>query len=527
SEPRRELWQALLRAVPDFRVLGTGFGTHEYVYPLYLQKWYPTRFTHAENSYLQLLVEGGIATAVLVVAALGTLAFWCLRSLRATRRPEAKPCTLAIAAALGAAAVHGGVDFVWYIPSHAFVLAVLSGLALAVNRVQRPGKVWTFPPAPRGWVGMGTVALGLLLAAWLTTSYHHARAALYWTTFQQSASPNGTETPDREGASADMAVLRDAMAEWPDNPMYTAALAECARQKFLHSEAWQRSSMPLLQLRAAVEASPFPTPEARDRWLTSTYGPDNRTLLGESQEQFCQTARLCPLNAYAYLRLAELHFLAPPGGPSIAALLEQAVKARPYDPDLHYEAGVDYLNQGNMVQAMHCWRQSALVSENYQQIVLAQLAEVVPLAALVEHFQPDFASLMALTRERFSGKDQRGARLYLLDKARELTLQEVDPKVIGPRMRELHYAFLAEGARQKAGQCARVAVAAEPDLVSTRLILIRWLVQQGSFPEAKKELEWCALRDPEEPEVRILRENVFEALADHRRRPAAVTEAQP
>src|SRR5262249_22646320 len=173
-DSRLELWQAFLKAVPDFPVLGTGFGTHQYVYQLYYDKGYGIVYTHAENSYLQLLTEGGVVTVIVLVLALCSLCYWCVLSLRAVTRPESRPCMVAILAALAAAAFHGTVDFVWYLPSHALLLAVLAGLAYVLARIQRPGKVIPLPIVPRFWVGLGGVACTFFFIAWIEASYHHA-----------------------------------------------------------------------------------------------------------------------------------------------------------------------------------------------------------------------------------------------------------------------------------------------------------------------------------------------------------------
>jgi len=514
-EARLELWQALLRAVRDFPVLGTGFGSHEYVYPLYLEKVYPVRFTHAENSYLQLLVEGGVLTALLVALALGWLGSWCVVALRGTKRPDVKPCMVAIAAGLAAGAVHGTVDFVWYIPSHALLLAVLAGLAFALARMQKPGRIVKFPFASRSRVAAAGLASALLFIPWLQTSYAHARASLHWTEFQTAADSHDPDNPNAELGAVDATPLKTAVRERPDQPMYHAALAECLRQEFLRSPQWQAAPMPLLQLRAAVQESRFDTPEKRDQWLDSLYGCDNRLMLALAREHYREVVRLCPLNGRAYLRLAELNFMAPPDEASPTTLLQQAVKVRPHDPDLCYEAGLDFINQADMLNAMECWRLSALASEKHKQAILAQLVQAVPLPQLVKHFQPDYESLLSLVRERFTGKGQRNNRLYLLGKAKELTRQELNPEVVGPRMRRLHEAFLLENAREEAGQCIRVAAAAEPHLVSTRLLLARWLFGQRLFKEAREELDWCNLRDPGNAELRQLRAAVFEQTAYH------------
>ena len=517
TDSRLELWLAFLKAVPDFPVLGTGFGTHQYVYQLYYEKGYGILYTHAENSYLQLLTEGGIVTIMVLGLALCCLCYWGFISLRAGTLPQSKPCMVAIIAALAAAAFHGTVDFVWYLPSHALLLAVLAGLACALARMQKPGNTNSMRIVPRVWVGLAGVICTFFFIAWIQASCHHARAASLWTEFQLS--PDGefaAKNPPAE-KTYDDTLLVAALQENPDHPEFHAALGELYLQRCLQSKKWTEFSMPLSQVDAAVQNSRFETPEKRNRWLDTVYGSDNRKLLELAGDHFSQAVRHYPLNAPAYLRMAQLQFLAPTGMPSCASLLAQAVKANPHNPDVTYQVGVEYLQRGDDAQAMACWRQCSLVSERHKQTILAQLVVAVPLASLVEQFQPDYSSLLCLAREPFAGKGRRKDRLYLLAQARQLTLKESNPAVVGSRMCELHQAFVKDDEQEQAGQCARAAVTAEPSLVSRRLLLARWLFQQGQFQEAKTELEWCSVREPGNADVRALRSAVFDALHNNRK----------
>jgi O-antigen ligase len=307
---RLSLWRGLIKTVPDSPILGTGYGTHQYVYQLYYGDDYEYCFTHAENSYLQLLTEGGIATAVLVVVSLCCLCYWCVTSLRSKTCSEARLCVIAVMASLIAAAFHGAVDFVWYIPSHAMLLAVLAGLACALARIQKGGNLISLPFAPRFWVGAAGVVCTLLLITWLSASYHHAQAVLLWTQFQSS--PDGEYADQSQAArrTYDASLVSAALRERASFPRYHAKFAELSLQRFLHSNAWKACPMPLIQIGTASENSGFDTPQKRNRWLDSVYGSDNRELLESAWDHFDQAVRRYPLDAPSYLRLAELHFVA-------------------------------------------------------------------------------------------------------------------------------------------------------------------------------------------------------------------------
>src|SRR5262249_28669417 len=157
---------------------------------------------------------------VLIVLALCFLSGWCVRCLRGTMQAEAKPCAIAITAALAAAAFHGAVDFVWYIPSYALLLAVLAGLACVLARIQKPNKVITLPGAPRCWVAGAGIAISLVFISWLQISFHHAQGSLRWTEFQLSADGQFPQQDAHEGKTDSADVLKVALNERSDHPIY-------------------------------------------------------------------------------------------------------------------------------------------------------------------------------------------------------------------------------------------------------------------------------------------------------------------
>ena len=73
--------------------------------------------THAENGYLQVLLETGVVGLALVLTGIVVCASWCAGGIRASVPTRVRVCAAAIAASLAAFAVHALVDFVWYVPA--------------------------------------------------------------------------------------------------------------------------------------------------------------------------------------------------------------------------------------------------------------------------------------------------------------------------------------------------------------------------------------------------------------------------
>jgi len=176
---RLPLWFDTLRMYRDFPLFGVGLGTFSYVYPLYKTHGGSLAFTHAENDYLQLLVETGAVGFVLVVWFFAGLGREILTSFRArlrlyrqaqagsdpapkatrrlvryrssadraqdasTLRPYPLPrvnyfLLLGCLWSLTAIALHSLADFNMHIPANALTVFVLLGLACRLPRLNKP-----------------------------------------------------------------------------------------------------------------------------------------------------------------------------------------------------------------------------------------------------------------------------------------------------------------------------------------------------------------------------------------------------
>lgn len=122
-------WTAIERSFP----VGTGFGSFERVIATIepAQDVTLTYINHAHNDYLELLLEGGIPAAILVVA---FLVWWLGKSGRALAPPVLNPFAGAAAVASGAVLAHSVVDYPLRTTAiaaiFAFCLAVLAARAL-------------------------------------------------------------------------------------------------------------------------------------------------------------------------------------------------------------------------------------------------------------------------------------------------------------------------------------------------------------------------------------------------------------
>ena len=121
-------WRDSLQAVPEFWVAGTGLGTYRFVYERYQQRFLgDIAHFHAENQYVQTLVEGGLLGFVLLLLAI-VLVAWAI--VRLYRTGGGVNTALAVTGTFGLASqvVGGAFDFGLYIPSNMMLLAALCGI---------------------------------------------------------------------------------------------------------------------------------------------------------------------------------------------------------------------------------------------------------------------------------------------------------------------------------------------------------------------------------------------------------------
>ena len=137
---RLQTWGDCLRAAWASPALGQGLGAFADALARFKTGWGQFRTEHAENDYLELVVEGGVVAAVLLVA-LGSSTFGAgLGRLRAARGRLLRGVAAGGLAALVATAVHSAVDFNLHIPSNAALLASIVAVTMGAVSPRPPSR---------------------------------------------------------------------------------------------------------------------------------------------------------------------------------------------------------------------------------------------------------------------------------------------------------------------------------------------------------------------------------------------------
>ncbi|HEY5315805.1 MAG TPA: O-antigen ligase family protein, partial [Pirellulales bacterium] len=120
-------WAESLRALGDYWLLGSGLGTYGYAYLPYQQRYNNAWHLHAENQYLEALMDGGFVGLVLLGAQLALLVLALRKLFR--ERAEAAGAGLVVGGMLLVLtqSLHAVVDFGLYLPANFLLFATVCG----------------------------------------------------------------------------------------------------------------------------------------------------------------------------------------------------------------------------------------------------------------------------------------------------------------------------------------------------------------------------------------------------------------
>ena len=230
---RWEHWTDAVKVAGDLPAFGAGLGTHRFATLPYQSRPVGGWFTHADNQYVETLVETGfVGLALLALAGVGLL--W---GVRRAGRAGAADAVAAAAYAAGALGVQAGFDYGITRPPVLFAAAAVFGAACGAGAA---GGV------RRGVAGRGAAAAFVLLLA----------AAGGWAAREQAlaapAAPHrelGTVDGDaadwpRARVEAEIARLAAAVAGRPDDVEARVTLARLLMRRYRDAAAAGLSADP-------------------------------------------------------------------------------------------------------------------------------------------------------------------------------------------------------------------------------------------------------------------------------------------
>lgn len=522
---RYHLWIALLKAMPSFWPAGSGLGSHPEVYPMWLSTQNALRFSHAENGYLQVALELGVAGLLLLLTGITLTARWCWLAWRHGDE-SGQLRVIALSAALLVSVLHSLIDFVWYIPGYTVVLLAITAAACRCYQLTPLDKTKAEQlshPAPSfaapilAWtLLLCLVPIGRASAEVLTRRVSASNA---WTAYRGHAIRAGKQLRDTSTKSIDSRLdlmISELEACLKEDPRHYQALTNLAALSLRRFELNLQNSpnrMSLRQVQDTVRNAGFESDDEVFAWLQRAFGKHIDDL---KRAQFAARQGLQgqPLRGEAYIVLAELGFLTGMTPEEKSDLIHEAVRLRPHNPAVLYSAGSITAETGDIEGAFALWSRAYHDSPIVRSQLIARLAPHLSAMEFVKMFNPGPEGIWLLYQEFGEiGRTEEQlatARMFIRNFDRLQRVAGPDDARLWQHAYQMH---LAVDDQDAAVECLKRAAIVSPQDETIRRSLIFALIEQNKHIEALRHIDWYRLRHPEDKEIN-------DALAEVRRQSA-------
>ncbi|WP_435022614.1 O-antigen ligase family protein (plasmid) [Tundrisphaera sp. TA3] len=518
-EARAECWEGAWRAWSSGPILGAGLGTFAWSAARSFVHDRPVAFMHAENEYLEVLVESGIIGLLLVVLLAGSVMRLGLVAARAAPDPRRKGAILGALFGMVALATHGLVDFPTHIPAIAVAAAILAA-HLARSGLDVRGEV---PEVAGPWPGRvalasAPVALGLL-AACHGVAMARSEAALAGC----GIPPAGTDVPTATLWNAPMPMLEraqgclaEALAHRPDWAEGHARLGLLLLSRYRAEAAGlvgeqvgdpRRASMMAdpLWLHGAVHAmSPDEAGEVPD------YGPVRRYLVPAARS-FLEARRCCPAWGLPHAELASLDYLISGGG-TATDHARRALELCATDFPTIQLAATAASQAGDPRTAALGWRMMLRARDDRWATVADQAGAALSPRQIMDWVLPDGRQALRFADRLYGSTEGRPDRDQFLRWA--LARLPSDPGLPEAERAGCEAQILARlGDAGEARARMREALALEPGQGAWRAEFVGWLLDAGQFDEAHEQALLGVNLDPADRDARRALELATDALS--------------
>lgn len=504
NEGRFEIWQANIDVARDFPVIGTGIGTHADAYQLHFDQANEDsmEYTHAESGYLQVASESGLCGLVAAAAFILASLRLCLRGLW---HPDVRysSAAAAVLASLLANISHAAFDFFWYTPSCMLLLAIQLAAALRLSQSREIADELPLPGFGLPRLVTATAACGLAAAGvWMLDQKIPAAQAepdrMVYLRLSQDRSEQADDDFDLLEEKGD-AVIRAARLDPSDSRLQESAGMEFLR-RFDAMQETSENPLSFGQIRDVVKASEFKSPAEMKEWMQRAVG-NNSKLLQLAARSFRRALQASPMRASACVKVAELSFLHLASNEEESALLNQALKLRPHDPQILFQVGRNLLLSGDMENAMAFWQGAFARSRNIQSIIVRQLAPQVAPSFFVENLKPDWQARGLIARAyQEIGREDDARPIFEehITEGLQLLKTNMPPEELEMAVISLHEACTALRDRDMAIKVLSRGLKRAPQSYLIRYRLAWELYGADRFADAAEHLKWCASRHPDD-----------------------------
>jgi hypothetical protein len=483
SNARRSIWRADLSAMAKFPMLGTGVGSHRFVYPAYMEDLadYPTcTFSHAESSWVHLALETGWTGVILLALGLGITALRILIAFFHRSDRGRIAALAAAAAALAGGLVHSFADFIWYVP--AIVVTTLALLVAAFRLCAADGTESGFPLPRVAWLGIAAGLLVMLMGVqpelqrrivgerwWyrylVTASDARANAAersaeadaeepvplgegdeqaeamakltaeISQSLSAEASAPTDMAAYERsENAQtlqnrqriqelrAQLALLLKSWKAWPSHPEVAVHIARRSLQLFELQQSESDNPLPLIQIRDAVLGSGFAGRQEMLEFLNRAFGASIRLpMLADTMSR--NSLLLCPLQTEAWKYLIATGFLRDPQDALHLRTIAQTLRLGRFDPEVRFAIGQSLFLSGRSDDALVQWNAAFHSNRRIRRRMCAALVPRFPVQTLLQNFSPSLAELedvFEACREQRNTNDLRRVVEVVAEQSRQI-----------------------------------------------------------------------------------------------------------
>lgn len=511
---RRKIWSAVLEAVPDFAMLGSGVGSHRYIYPTYFRSESSVQYTHAESGYLHILLETGGPGFAALLLGIGISGYWIFWSLRSSDERTALLAVPLLACWL-VSVVHAVFDFNWFIPANMCLTLVVVALASRLWSMNEGSSTGSVSVSTFGWYSAAafTTVMSLFSVAYYIaparahSSWNEYRAwSLATNRFEEKSIGNGRQRSlgfvdgtDPTTVAHMIDLLDTTVRRDPnDGRAHVRMAAMCLRQFELLQDR-SDSGMTLAQIRDAAQSAGFESHTEMNEWVTRVVG-DRRGYLDRILWHSKQGIRSTPTEGLGYLYLSEVAFLDESLAGTEHSLLSQAYVVRPYDPGVQFLYGRQRLLMGDVDAAMELWKSAFRSGQTIRGRIISAVAFHAPPQEILDVFQPDLAGLRDLF-EYYRARELP-EQLAIVGQRYASELEQRASLMAGRPAGELWYD--AQGVHQAIGNveesadAAKKAVLAQPGEYKNHFACALRMRDAGRLEDAVREFKWCASRKPDD-----------------------------
>ena len=523
---RREVWQAAVETITDFPVLGTGIGSHAAVTKAYMPPTDKQIFTHAENSYLNLGVETGLIGLGLAIVSL-LIGFACCIAVFLKGTAQEQVIAIALTGGLTAGTVHAAGDFIWYVPACSTLMMLLGACAVRlasshIHAISLPRL--TLDRASATIAGVGAVAVLVFVGhrqlqaakaqIFFEDSIKQSRtleklsrqttgqAALYAAKTKIKTADSPAESTNEHEIVTELEARIDSLektvALQPDHTQAWTDLAFCKLEHFGLTRRIAGEKIGLTEIRQTVEQTQFESTEARTAWVQKIAGDGFRDLT-QAMNAALRAVTINPCAGNAWCMLAATSFLNTQDSRLPQACINQALRVRPHEGQVLFEAANQAELDGDQTRAMQLRQQCFAECPSERGRVLNVLLPMMSAVAVCELLQPDVTGLRAIDNlwSRSSSKED----MKPVKELRLAKVYEAAQRVKGTTQSNLLYeAAIIErtlGNTDNAATTITAALVANPNNFQMRLVHIDLALSTGDAITVKKEIDWCLLRRPD------------------------------